>query len=57
VAELELACWVAKITRVLTWARSLRQLDYDEAREFASAPLESLAGLLGPTWADLRLDS
>ncbi len=57
VAELGLACWVAKIARVLTWIRSVRQLGYDEEGEWASAPLETLTGLLAPTWADLRLHS
>lgn len=57
VVELELACWVGKAARVLTWARALRLAEHDEAGEFASAPLDCLAGLLAPTWADLRLDS
>lgn len=46
VAEQELACWVGKVARALTWDRALR----DQAGEFADAPYQNLAALLvGPT--------
>jgi hypothetical protein len=50
VEELELACRVGKVARALTWERSIREQGYDEAGEFARAPLESLDSLLDDTW-------
>ena len=49
VADLELACRVAKIARALIWERALRSSrDQGETIEprFATAPLETLAGVL-----------
>ena len=50
VEELELACRVGKVARALTWDRSLRAQGYDQAGEFATAPLSCLAALLTDTW-------
>lgn len=54
VEELELACWVAKIARVLTWDRAVRT-DPDSA--FADAPLACLGALLADSWIDQALPS
>lgn len=53
VAEQELACWVGKVARALTWDRTLRAHGYDQAREFADAPRQHLTGLLAGSWSDL----
>jgi hypothetical protein len=53
VAEQELACWVGKVARALTWDRSLRAQGHDQAGEFADAPLQHLKGLLAGSWSDL----
>jgi hypothetical protein len=50
VEELELACRVGKVARALTWERSIREQGYDEAGDFARAPLESLDAMLDATW-------
>ncbi|GIF07026.1 phosphotransferase [Actinoplanes siamensis] len=47
--DLELACRVAKVTRALTWDRSLQAQGYEEAGAFGRAPLESLKSLLDPS--------
>lgn len=44
--DLELACRVAKVTRTLTWDRSLRAQGYEEAGDFGRAPLDTLKSLL-----------
>lgn len=54
VAEQELACWVGKVTRALTWERALRTQGHDQVGEFADAPFQNLAALLARTWSDLR---
>ena len=54
VAEQELACWVGKVARALTWARALRTQGHDQAGEFADAPFQSLTALLAGSWSDLR---
>jgi phosphotransferase family enzyme len=54
VAEQELACWVGKVSRALTWDRALRTQGHDQAGEFADAPFQNLAALLAETWSDLR---
>jgi len=46
VRDLELACQVAKVARVLTWDRSLRAQGYELAGDFGRAPLRSLTALL-----------
>lgn len=56
VAELELACWVGKVARALTWERALRAQGHDQAREFADAPRQHLAALLADGWSDLAKD-
>jgi hypothetical protein len=53
VAEQELACWVGKVARALTWDRSLRAQGHDQAGEFADAPLQHVKGLLAGSWSDL----
>jgi hypothetical protein len=53
VAELELACWVGKVARALTWDRALRVQGHDQAREFADAPRQHLTALLAHGWSDL----
>lgn len=53
VAELELACWVGKVARALTWDRALRAQGHDQAREFADAPRQHLTALLADGWSDL----
>ena len=53
VAELELACWVGKVARALTWDRALRARGHDQAREFADAPRQQLTALLADSWSDL----
>ena len=50
VEELELACWVGKVARALTWDRAVRAQGYDQAGEFAKAPVQSLEFLLSDTW-------
>lgn len=50
VQELELACRVGKIARVLTWDRALRAQGYHAAGRFATAPLEGLEALLADSW-------
>ena len=50
VETLQLACRVGKIARALTWDRSLRAQGYDQAGEFASAPLKCLASLLDESY-------
>jgi hypothetical protein len=45
VAELELACRVAKIARVLTWERAL-QAQGDEETDYADAPLRTFLSIL-----------
>lgn len=50
VETLELACRVGKIARALTWDRSLSAPGYDQAGEFASAPLRCLASLLDESY-------
>ena len=52
VEELELACRVGKISRVLTWERAVR---HDETSEYASAPLQSLSALLSDSPTALTL--
>lgn len=54
VAEQELACWVGKVARALTWDRALRTQGHDQAGEFADAPFQSLTALLADSWSDLR---
>lgn len=44
--ELDLACRVAKVSRALTWDRSLQAQGYDEAGTFGRAPLNTLKSLL-----------
>ncbi|WP_028476811.1 phosphotransferase [Nocardia sp. CNY236] len=44
--ELDLACRLAKVSRALTWDRSLQAQGYDEAGRFGRAPLDSLEALL-----------
>jgi hypothetical protein len=56
VAELELACWVGKVARALTWDRALRAQGHDQAREFADAPRQHLTALLADSWSDLAKD-
>jgi aminoglycoside/choline kinase family phosphotransferase len=50
VAELELACRLAKVARALTWERALAAADpladHEVLRRFARAPLETLGTLL-----------
>ncbi len=53
VAQLELACWVGKVARALTWERALRVQGHDQAREFADAPRQHLTALLADSWSDL----
>jgi hypothetical protein len=53
VAELELACWVGKVARALTWDRALRAQGHDQARVFADAPRQHLTALLADSWSDL----
>jgi hypothetical protein len=53
VAELELACWVGKVARALTWDRALRAQGHDQAREFADAPRQLLTALLADSWSAL----
>ncbi len=53
IAEQEVACWVAKVARSLTWDRALRAQGHDQAGEFADAPLENLTALLADSWSDL----
>jgi hypothetical protein len=51
VGTLQLACRVGKIARALTWDRALKaQGCYDQAGEFASAPLKCLASLLDESY-------
>jgi hypothetical protein len=50
VDDLELACWVGKIARALTWERALRAQGHDDAGEFAKAPLQAIEYLLSDTW-------
>jgi hypothetical protein len=50
VETLQLACRVGKIARALTWDRSLSAQGYDQAGEFASAPLKCLASLLDESY-------
>jgi Phosphotransferase enzyme family len=54
VAEQELACWVGKVARSLTWDRALRMQGHDQAGEYAEAPLQNLTALLADSWSDLR---
>lgn len=54
VAEQELACWVGKVARALTWDRALRTQGHDQAGEFADAPFQNLTALLANSWSDLR---
>ncbi len=54
VAEQELACWVGKVARALTWDRALRTQGHDQAGEFADAPFQNLAALLAGSWSDLE---
>lgn len=54
VADQELACWVGKVARALTWDRALRTQGHDQAGEFADAPLLNLTALLARSWSDLR---
>lgn len=53
VAELELACWVGKVARALTWDRALHAQGHDQAREFVDAPRQHLTALLADGWSDL----
>ncbi len=53
VADLETACWVAKVARALTWDRALRAQGPDQAGEFADAPYEHLVALTANSWSDL----
>ncbi|WP_020670879.1 phosphotransferase [Amycolatopsis nigrescens] len=55
VEELELACRVAKVARVLTWDRSLQAQGYEEAGGFATAPLQCLAALLADSWFEVGM--
>jgi hypothetical protein len=50
VGILELACRVGKIARALTWDRSLRAQGYDQAGEFAGAPMKCLVSLLDESY-------
>ncbi len=50
VGILELACRVGKIARALTWDRALRAQGYDQAGEFAGAPLKCLVSLLDESY-------
>ena len=47
---LRLACRVGKIARALTWDRALAAQGYDQAGEFAGAPLRCLASLLDDSY-------
>jgi Ser/Thr protein kinase RdoA (MazF antagonist) len=49
-ATLRLACHVGKIARALTWHRSLSEQGYDQAGEFATAPLRNLGALLDDSY-------
>lgn len=57
VAEQELACWVGKVARALTWDRALRTQGHDQAGEFSDAPFHNLTALLAASWSDLRQGS
>jgi hypothetical protein len=57
IAEQELACWVGKVARALTWDRALRMQGHDQAGEFSDAPLENLTALLADSWSDLHQGS
>jgi phosphotransferase family enzyme len=50
VGTLQLACRAGKIARALTWDRSLRAQGYDQAGEFARAPLKCLVSLLDESY-------
>lgn len=50
VRTLQLACRVGKIARALTWDRALSTQGYDQAGEFAGAPLKCLASLLDDSY-------
>ena len=53
VATLEVACRVAKVARVLTWARAIeaaRQEGEDLDDQWARAPIETLASLLDDSY-------
>jgi hypothetical protein len=50
VEELELACQVGKVARALSWERALRMQGWEQAGEFADAPLQALGSLLSGTW-------
>jgi hypothetical protein len=41
---------VGKVARTLTWNRAVAALGYDEAGEFASAPLRELGSLLDDSY-------
>lgn len=50
VGTLQLACRVGKIARALTWDRALKAQGYDQAGEFAGAPLKCLVSLLDESY-------
>ncbi|HEY3956576.1 MAG TPA: phosphotransferase [Streptosporangiaceae bacterium] len=50
VGTLQLACRVGKIARALTWDRALAAQGYEQAGEFAGAPLKCLASLLDDSY-------
>lgn len=52
IAELELACRIAKIARALTWQRALGPDGPDS--EFARVPLVMLSKLISESWLSLR---
>lgn len=51
--ELELACWLGKIARALTWERSIRAAE--DAGEFADAPMVTLHSMLADSCFALHL--
>ena len=50
VDELEAACWVAKVARVLTWDRALQSPDGEQAEEYARAPFRWFTSLAADSW-------
>jgi hypothetical protein len=50
VETLQIACRLGKIARALTWDRALATQGYDQAGEFADAPLKCLASLLDDSY-------
>jgi hypothetical protein len=50
VETLQLACRVGKIARALTWDRAIKAQGYEQAGEFAGAPLKCLVSLLDESY-------